>query len=241
VALVADVDDLQDDNDAMTLLTLHAAKGLEYDVVFMVGMEEGLCPHSRSQDSPDDMEEERRLCYVGMTRARRRLYLLFTFRRTVFGNAEVRLPSPFLADIPAELMEGGGRRAMARPVTPATPQPRDRRELFDRRRERVERIRLDEPDRLRPRSERPGPPRSIRPGPAPLAGDDRVTTTRARPAPAGAIAQFRAGERVLHPIFGSGVVVSSRFVGDDEEVTVAFVDKGIKRLMMQYAKLEKVG
>ncbi len=104
VALVSDVDNLDDRVDAPTLLTLHSAKGLEFPVVFVVGMEEGLFPHSRSMDDPEQMEEERRLCYVGVTRAKERLYFLYTFRRTLYGESSVREPSRFLRDVPPHLV-----------------------------------------------------------------------------------------------------------------------------------------
>lgn len=93
-------------NKAVTLMTAHAAKGLEFTVVFMVGMEEGLFPHSRALSSEEELEEERRLCYVGMTRAREQLYLCFTRRRLYFGARSENLPSRFLADIPEHLVEG---------------------------------------------------------------------------------------------------------------------------------------
>jgi DNA helicase-2/ATP-dependent DNA helicase PcrA len=113
VALVSDVDTLDDQVDAPTLLTLHAAKGLEFAVVFITGLEEGLFPHSRSMDDPEQMEEERRLCYVGVTRAKERLYLMRTFRRTLFGESEIREPSRFLNDIPeALILEQGEKRGM---------------------------------------------------------------------------------------------------------------------------------
>ena len=113
VALVSDVDTLDDQVDAPTLLTLHAAKGLEFAVVFITGLEEGLFPHSRSMDDPEQMEEERRLCYVGVTRAKERLYLMRTFRRTLYGESEVREPSRFLDDIPESLvLEQGEKRGM---------------------------------------------------------------------------------------------------------------------------------
>jgi len=257
VALVSDVDELHDESEAITLLTLHAAKGLEYDTVFMVGMEEGLCPHSRSMDDPAQMEEERRLCYVGMTRARSRLYLVHTFRRTVYGNADVRVPSPFLADIPADLIEGRAERSTAganasdgrsvsRPL--ATPQApgRDRprgaeaghREFFAQRRERVQRARMDESERVRsgnsPRAAGSRPLRDEHPADPGLPPAVPASWPPSQPA-------FRAGERVTHPIFGTGVVVASRPVGGDEEVTVAFADQGVKRLMAQYARLERAG
>ncbi len=114
VALVSDVDNLDAEVDAPTLLTLHAAKGLEFPVVFITGMEEKLFPHSRSMDDAEQMEEERRLCYVGVTRAKERLYLLHTFRRTLYGESEVREPSRFLADVPEHLVQGQDDKPQAR-------------------------------------------------------------------------------------------------------------------------------
>jgi DNA helicase-2/ATP-dependent DNA helicase PcrA len=92
------------------LLTLHTAKGLEFPIVFMIGMEEGIFPHSRSAADAEQMEEERRLAYVGMTRAKDRLYLVRAFRRSNYGFDEPTMPSRFLADIPAELVDDRDRR-----------------------------------------------------------------------------------------------------------------------------------
>ncbi len=104
-ALVSQVDELEDADDSITLITLHQAKGLEFPVVFIVGLEEGLLPHSRSMDSEEQTEEERRLCYVGMTRAEQRLYLLRAFRRGFRGgNGGPAIASRFLREIPAELV-----------------------------------------------------------------------------------------------------------------------------------------
>jgi DNA helicase-2/ATP-dependent DNA helicase PcrA len=111
VSLVSDTDTRDDAADAPTLMTLHSAKGLEFPMVMIVGMEEGVLPHSRSLDDPDSMEEERRLCYVGMTRAKKRLFLSYAFRRTVWGDSEVREPSRFLADVPRNLIEGAALKA----------------------------------------------------------------------------------------------------------------------------------
>ncbi|MBZ0279483.1 MAG: UvrD-helicase domain-containing protein [Anaerolineae bacterium] len=105
MALVSDVDSIKDDN-TVTLLTLHAAKGLEYPVVFLTGMEEGLLPHFRSLEEEEGMAEERRLLYVGITRAMNHLYLTYAFRRVMFGDSTPSRPSRFLADIPAQLVEG---------------------------------------------------------------------------------------------------------------------------------------
>jgi len=107
VTLVTDVDSYDEKAGAVTLITLHQAKGLEFPVVFIIGMEEGILPHIRSFDDPAQMEEERRLCYVGVTRARQRVYLVHAFRRNTMGGNTVSTPSRFLKDIPAGLVAGG--------------------------------------------------------------------------------------------------------------------------------------
>jgi DNA helicase-2/ATP-dependent DNA helicase PcrA len=183
VSLVADIDTLNEAVDAPTLMTLHTAKGLEFPVVFIVGLEEGLFPHSRSFEDPAQMEEERRLCYVGVTRAKERLYLLYAFRRAFYGNSELGEPSRFLVDIPRGLVAGKNSQ----------PQAGRHKRLADSRRQ----------------------------------------TTAIRDS------QFKAGDKVQHPSFGSGVVVSSKITGADEEVEVAFVGKGVKRLLVRYAGLKK--
>lgn len=106
IALVSDVDSLAESADAVTLLTLHAAKGLEFPVVFLTGLEDGVLPHIRALDEPDGIEEERRLMYVGITRAMRHLYLTYAFRRTLYGESSPGVVSRFLRDIPAHLLDG---------------------------------------------------------------------------------------------------------------------------------------
>ncbi|MBI4771275.1 MAG: ATP-binding domain-containing protein [Chloroflexi bacterium] len=106
LALVSDQDTLTEEANAPTLLTVHAAKGLEFPAVFIIGLNEGVFPHQRSMDDAEEMAEERRLMYVGITRAKDRLYLVHTFRRSLWGSSDVGEPSRFLGDIPADLMEG---------------------------------------------------------------------------------------------------------------------------------------
>jgi DNA helicase-2/ATP-dependent DNA helicase PcrA len=190
VSLVSDIDTLQDDVNAPTLLTLHAAKGLEFDAVFIVGLEEGLLPHSRSSDDPEAMAEERRLMYVGMTRARRHLYLSYTFQRTVWGDTSLNLPSQFIEDIPAGLITSVQADWHGTPYRQATTWSSG------------------------------GPPRIRR---------------NEQPAQTGM--RFKAGQRVLHPRFGEGIVVESRASGNDEEVSVVFDDGGLKRLLASFANL----
>ena len=105
VSLVSDADQLGDDQSRVTLMTMHNAKGLEFPVVFVVGMEDGVFPHHRSLGDPDEMEEERRLCYVAMTRAEQRLYLTCAWSRTLFGGTNANPPSRFLREVPADLVE----------------------------------------------------------------------------------------------------------------------------------------
>jgi DNA helicase-2/ATP-dependent DNA helicase PcrA len=105
VALASDTDEINQDNDAVHLMTVHSAKGLEFQTVFILGLEEGLFPHSRSTVSPHELEEERRLMYVGLTRAKEKVYLLYTEQRTLFGATQVNPPSRFLQEIPNHLVE----------------------------------------------------------------------------------------------------------------------------------------
>ncbi len=225
VALVSDVDDLEEDPNAPSLLTLHAAKGLEFPVVFIVGLEEGMLPHSRSLDDAEQLDEERRLFYVGLTRAEDRVYLSYAFRRTFFGGTEVTVPSRFLSEIPEELIEGGTsgdrRQQTKRRVsdwqwsTPATVSP----------------YRWDSPQR----TVRDGGSRKSLPEPNILKAPDE-----SKPRQSIVEARYRTGQNVHHSKFGAGIVVESRVTGIDEEVVVAFVDSnvGIKKLVASLAKLE---
>jgi DNA helicase-2/ATP-dependent DNA helicase PcrA len=202
VALVSDADNYDSSSDVPTLLTLHAAKGLEFGVVFIVGCEDGLLPHINSFEDPESMEEERRLAYVGITRAKKRLYLLHTFRRSSWGRSEISTPSRFLRDIPQRLSQGGGasnagqRMASWDAGTTAAPSPSKSQHR---------------------RAQKPT-------APAPQKGF-------------GHSLQYRSGQRVRHAKFGEGVVIETRLVSGDEEVTVAFPDSGIKRLLASFAKL----
>ncbi|MCB9454249.1 MAG: UvrD-helicase domain-containing protein [Anaerolineaceae bacterium] len=208
VALVADVDSLAgDDSDTITLMTLHSAKGLEYPVVFLTGLEDGILPHFRSMDNADGLEEERRLLYVGITRAMRQLYLSHAFRRMTYGDSSPSVPSRFLADIPPHLLEG---------VSSKLRQQYDFNAF-------LEDTTWDD-DEEEPLTE-------------------RQQTIRARIAPFSPPAsapkpRFRSGVRVQHAKFGEGIVIETRHVGNDEEITVSFAAHGIKRLSANFAKLE---
>ena len=246
VSLVADVDSMEDRADAITLITLHQAKGLEFPVVFMVGMEEGLLPHSRSMDDPVQLEEERRLCYVGVTRARERLYLLRAFRRGFRGGSEPGTPSRFLLDIPPKLL--------AAPAQPKRPSTTSRRSAARRaesgegaqpvasqaRPEGIRRTRLPTPPRSDNRERSFGTMRPIRSGRAPNVPGQRPVrgagSQAASPSP-----HLATGDKVQHKVFGEGIVMECKPSGGDFEVTVAFKDgAGVKRLLLGMAPIEKV-
>jgi len=108
VALVADSDDLDGDGSSVSLMTMHTAKGLEFPAVFVVGLEDGIFPHFRSLGEPAELEEERRLFYVGITRARRHLALSHAWARTIWGRTQQNIPSRFLAEVPPELVKDVG-------------------------------------------------------------------------------------------------------------------------------------
>ncbi len=214
IALLSDLDRLNRQNDAITCVTLHQAKGLEYPVVFLIGLEEGLLPHSRSMDERERLEEERRLFYVGVTRAKDCLYLLHTFRRTGYGRSTFCDPSRFLNDIPPALVE----KKTSRTQVPATPTPHTTS---------TQRGSASQP-------KHPAPP----PTPRQAAPRTRRSSSAAPATPAAP--QFAPGQQVRHPNFGEGVVVSSKLIEGDEEVTVEFPQEGRKRLLATFAKLERL-
>ena len=194
VALLTSVDMLQAGVEAVPLMTLHSAKGLEFPIVFMVGMEELLFPLGRSafSDNPMELEEERRLCYVGMTRAKERLFMTSAEYRTIYGATARTMPSRFLGDIPEELIE---------PLGPIAPR-HITWEAADVTRSPAAQQILEEAGAVEP--------------------------------------PFRAGDRVKHPTFGRGMVVSVTGAGAEMVISVAFPSKGIKKLDPAYANLEKV-
>ena len=222
--LMSDVDGLKEEEEGVTLITLHAAKGLEYPCVFIVGMEDGICPHSRSFDDPAAMEEERRLCYVGVTRAMQRLWLVYATRRTLYGNMNYNEPSRFLADIPPGLADGSGAHATGSvkpsPLSVSSPGRR-----------------FTEPNGWTGTNGK----KAERPAPMPPRPRTTLSRTAAQSpaAPGPTETQFKPGDRVYHPAFGNGVVVSSQMQRGDEEVTVAFEQRGVKKLALSFAPLQR--
>lgn len=241
-ALVSDVD-AYDERAQVTLMTLHAAKGLEFSLVFLCGLEEGLFPHSRTFLQPDDIEEERRLCYVGMTRAMDTLILTRAVYRRRYGTdlPEASVPSRFLEEVPAELLEelGTARRARVSSRADASAP-----------REQVHYAYEDE-DQSAAWSERPQP-RPSKPayaGPKYNSIDNIAEFFASRgkkftvpkvpvEAPKGNKG-FRPGQKVRHPKYGEGMVYQREGEGDEAKITVQFPRFGLKKLVEKYAQLEQ--
>lgn len=212
VALVSDIDEAKFDDDAITLMTLHSSKGLEFPVIFLTGMEEGVFPTSRSINSSFDniekLEEERRLCYVGITRAKERLFLSRARIRTIYKNDYPYPPSRFLFEIPQNLIKTIKRQERFSAL-----------ENFKQ---------VSEKYSARPqKSASTFNPHSFMPQkPAAAAGG---TGTR-----------FNTGERVSHSKWGEGMVVSVKDSPDGQEVKVAFAGAGVRSLLTKYAVLKKL-
>jgi DNA helicase-2/ATP-dependent DNA helicase PcrA len=188
VSLVSDIDEMDEKADAVTLITLHQAKGLEFPAVFIVGLEEGILPHRKSFDDPEEMEEERRLCYVGITRAKKRLFLLRSYRRSLFGGSTANPPSRFLQDITPHLISPRG--------------------LWEE-------------------------------SPTPVASPDFNRDSQPLLQPSSNL-ELKVGDYVCHSKFGPGIVMNCLPTRDDQELTVAFEEAGVKKLLASLAPLEKI-
>jgi DNA helicase-2/ATP-dependent DNA helicase PcrA len=264
VALMSDVDSLKEEKDAVTLITLHAAKGLEFPVVFIVGMDEGILPHSRALEAEeagrnDQMEEERRLAYVGITRAKQRLYMVYAFRRTLYGMTQTNGPSRFIADVPADLVTGRDPGTAFNPMRVGAKQrtvPEGGISAEDILRGGVSIYGsgrgVMKPSGLRPGSHRTEKRRDDVRTQKQSGRDERMNTRlnitsgadlrdrKGGSAPAAPTNGFKVGDRVRHQSFGEGQVLAVKLSGDDQEVTVMFKSAGTKRLLASMARLDKL-
>lgn len=223
VAVLGDADQ-EGQSDRVSLMTLHAAKGLEFETVLLAGLEERIFPSSRSLDDPEAIEEERRLCYVGITRAKRRLHLTLARQRALFGDLAMNRPSRFLSELPEEhvtgleaLMAGTPRTTFGQAGLTPQPRPAPRGEW-------VERDDVPAWDDDGPR--RP-PPRLVPPS-RPPAGT--TTTTRT----AESTGSGHTGQRVRHASFGEGKVISTQGSGPTAKVTVMFPSVGPKVVVAKF-------
>ena len=263
-ALASDTDQF-DPSARVTLMTLHAAKGLEFPLVFLAGLEEGLFPHSRTLMNPEELEEERRLCYVGMTRAMNTLILTRAHYRRRYGNdaPEQSVPSRFLEEVPNQLVENLGGRSPAWSVAAygngrgssyGARQRQGQSGEFDSRHynyedESQEVTRLSG-DGSRPKSKSAQAPEGSIDNIARFFGGQgvkpgsfvRPASSRPKmdiPEPTGA-AGLKKGQRVRHSKYGEGQIVMREGDGDDAKLTVLFSRHGMKKLMEKFANLEKL-
>lgn len=199
VALVADIDSYNEDDDAVVLMTLHSAKGLEFPIVFIPGMEESVFPGNQSVYSEEDLEEERRLAYVGITRAKEKLYLLNARRRMLYGTTNRNQASRFLREIPLSVTDD---------ITVQSYVPHSKFGSFTQ------------------------PAHGSSSSAAHKFGQVGGASVSAQ--------NYSAGDTVRHKAFGTGVVLSARAMGNDTMLEVAFDRAGTKKLMANYAKLEKI-
>ena len=232
IALYTDLDNHDPDEDAVVMMTMHSAKGLEFPTVFVVGMEEGIFPGIRSIGDQEEMEEERRLCYVALTRARERLYLTCAGQRMLFGRTSTNRPSRFAGEIPGELLEQSGRSYL-------DPTPTAGAGNWDE---------FDQTPRVSTYRE---PYRQAAPQPVPAPGGERrgvyspsrpqkpaAPRPQPRPSsfsqPAAGLPQYQQGDMLEHKAFGRGMVLSTQKVGGDVLLEIAFDTVGTKRLMLKF-------
>ena len=257
-ALISDADDY-DERSQITLMSLHAAKGLEFPLVFLSGLEEGLFPHSRTMLQPDDVEEERRLCYVGMTRAMDQLILTRAVYRRRYGTdlPEASVPSRFLEEVPTQLIEelGTRRTATARVGTAALGRPAGRSPAtYDTDGTHYS---YEDEDQSWNGSKCGQPPSAVRRGQASrtapakpynsieniaefFASRGKKFTVQKIPLdePTGKRG-FQPGQKVRHPKYGEGTVYQREGEGEEAKITVQFPRFGLKKLVEKYAQLER--
>ncbi|MGN0586308.1 MAG: ATP-dependent helicase, partial [Oscillospiraceae bacterium] len=202
VSLFTDIDKLDESSDAVTLMTIHSAKGLEFTNVFIVGMEEGIFPGVRSMDSLEDLEEERRLAYVAVTRAKKRLYITHAQQRMLFGSTNRNLISRFVKEIPADYINRIDSTVKTRKAT--------------------------EDDVIIQNTSKAYTLQS------------QLANKKIEQAKKNASVDYSVGERVKHNIFGEGTIISVTKISNDSMLEVAFDKVGTKKLMANFAKIQKI-
>lgn len=224
ITLSSDLDNADDQEDTVTLMTLHSAKGLEFPVVFLVGMEEGIFPGYKSIGEPKELEEERRLCYVGITRAKQNLFISCARQRTIFGSTSCNQVSRFVKEIPKELMDGFDENFEDKPQKTYE----DYQYEWKYGNSHVTSYTSDEV-----KSSKPAMQYSFR------TAESFLNNLTKKPASASVdISIYRAGQRVYHKKFGEGKINYVEAEGDDAKVDITFDKIGHKRLMAKYAGLE---
>ena len=232
MTLSSDIDNVEETEDSVTLMTLHSAKGLEFPAVFLVGMEEGIFPGFRSIGEPEAIEEERRLCYVGVTRARENLFLTCSKMRTVFGSTSCNAPSRFLEEIPQELLDGYDEAF----GTGIKKQKEEKEYAWTYGNSKIKSYNINSiaSKTVAAASSAFGKASSFgRSAESFLSGLGKSTSSESVD-----LSKYSAGVRVFHKKFGEGVITKTEPEGEDLKVDISFDKVGHKRLMAKFAKLE---
>ena len=224
VALVSDIDSYNEDDDAVVLMTLHAAKGLEFPIVFIPGLEEGIFPGNQSLYSDEDLEEERRLAYVGITRAREKLYLINARQRMLYGRTDRNMPSRFLREIPSNITEDKTVSKVSRTYDFGGGYSTNKGYSSG----------FGSPSKPHKYS------KSTPIGSAHQSSSAAHQFGQVQPKMQASDVAYSVGDTVRHKAFGTGVILSQTPMGNDTLLEVAFDRAGTKKLMAKFAKLEKI-
>ena len=233
ITLSSDLDNMEETDDSVTLMTLHSAKGLEFPVVFLVGMEEGIFPGYKSISEPQELEEERRLCYVGITRAKKNLFLTCSKQRTIFGSTSCNPISRFLKEIPEELLDG---------YDEAFGNTQEKSNFADSKytwtygskdNGNIKTYKIDK--------EKPVSATSNIAGFAFKTAESFLNSINKKSSNTNVdLSKYKAGVRIFHKKFGEGTISNVEPEGDDLKVDINFDKVGHKRLMAKYANLELI-
>ena len=220
ITLSSDIDGMEDAEDSVTLMTLHSAKGLEFPVVFLIGMEEGLFPSYRSIGEQRELEEERRLCYVGITRAKEYLFLTCAKQRTIFGSTTCNKISRFIEEIPTELLEGADELTKPKAVR------EDQEWTYGNKNNKVTNYVITGSSLNKPKTNF-----------AFRTAESFLNNISAKSVGVD-LSQYKTGQTIYHKKFGEGIITEIATEGDDLKLDISFEKVGHKRLMAKYAGLE---
>ena len=230
ITLSSDIDGMEETEDSVTLMTLHSAKGLEFPVVFLVGMEEGIFPGHKSMSEPQELEEERRLCYVGITRAKNYLYLTCAKQRTIFGSTSCNPVSRFLKEIPADSLEGYAENIETR-KTNVFEDTSYKWEYGARKESKVVSYSINSTSGVKIAASNKTTGFAFR-------TPESFLNNLNKPKQNVDISKYEAGQRINHKKFGEGIINYVEQEGDDLKVDITFDKVGHKRLMAKFAGLE---
>ena len=237
ITLSSDIDNMEEQEESVTLMTLHSAKGLEFPVVFLVGMEEGIFPGYQSMMEPKELEEERRLCYVGITRAKENLFLTCSKQRTVFGSTSYNPVSRFLNEIPEELLEGY-QEAFGEPDSNKSQMFKDSSYTWtygSKNNGSIKTYKINEKEPVMAASNK-NTSFAFRTAESFLSNLGKKTSSNKQVD----LSKYEAGVRVFHKKFGEGTINMVEPEGEDLKVDINFDKAGHKRLMAKYANLEVI-